>query len=423
MPSRFTKLNPDGQPEAKMPSYEMPRPRRYRRTTDVVLRLFTVYILLTMISLLMIGWLTTKIHVQSIQAQEQVGAANIEITSFPQLTVGFDCNVSELYTNTFLLYEDDLLQAVDKTDLMLDGPSTQVAIFLDLFRDRDSKLPSAMQELLAREGETNDLIDYLKEFGDQRNPTYITAGRDSLGIFVPDRDLVTPRTILATNNFTYDVNSLIQSLSAIRTNDPRSARLTTVPTTGLVDSLLQLLGYFDDSPAKQRVIVVFSDGTDEISSPENRMQLIAGALERGILIYTAFVATSTPGDPDFLRLLAEQTGGQVVAAYDEDHEQINAGYPLRELLPDLFPKPPHCQIHYQTTQASPRQVALYDVDNNQIATGIVPKITLVPPTVTIDSMYISPLVNKSINATLTLTVHAKSNYLTELPRTSDRRNG
>lgn len=381
------------------------RPNRNGPIIRAIAGLFAVPAILMFTGLIGITWLTTEGGLQPIHAQTQeIVDANIDIASFPVVTVTFDCSVVQLVTDTFSLSEDDQPQIIDRTNLNIDGPPTQVAFFLDLFRDRDGKLPSAMDELLFKAGVENDLIDYLKEFGDTRNPTYIIAGRDSLGIFVPARDLVTPHSILAPNLFTYDVNSLINGLQDIRVLNPGSARLVDRPTTGFVDSLLQLLNNFDETYPKQHILVAFSDGTDEISPPQNRDQLIATAVARGIPIYTVFVATSTPGDTDFLRLLAEQTGGQLVALSNEDREQLNAGSVLREFLLNVYPKPPRCQVAYRTTHSSPRKVLLREASQKVIAVGIMPKIVVPPPTVSINSLSVTPLISKSINATVTVTV-------------------
>ena len=370
-----------------------------------IVHLLLVWMTLLLVAVIILLGLTVPVSAQLQPiTTKKIPVAHIDITAFPVLTVTFDCAVNQLYTDTYQLYQDEQRQVVRTTRHTVQELPTQVAILLDLYRDKEAQLPPAMVSLLAQDGkagEANDLRDYLIQLSKDE---LVMAGRDSLGIFVPDRDLVTPHTLLASRPFTYDVNSLINQLNGIFENNPGSARLITSTTTGLVDLSLQLLEQFDYTTPLQRILLIFSDGTDEIFTG-TRESLIMAAITHEIPIYTAFIATSTPGDPTFLQTLAEKTGGKPIVMDEADVVAPHTHIALPTLLTDLFQKQRRCQLIYRTNQAQPKEIRIRNVAAELVAVGTLPKLVVPSPRIKLEPLAVSAITTQSVTATVTATVN------------------
>lgn len=331
-------------------------------------------------------------------SQDETNLPGVDVDNFPQLTANFHCgypdaargtiNIGDMavssltdtvpFTNIMplgqpvFLREDGTIQIEARlaTSLLTGTPPSQVAIFLDLFYERDGTLPLAATELISKAGPQNDLIDYLNELGDSG---IFNAGQDEFGIFLPDGSLREPRSLLATNKFTRDINRFFYLQDEIMGVITDTARLNQERTTALIELLVNTVEILKERPSTQRTLFVFSDGTDEISR-NTELQLIEAARAISLTIHTVYIETGTPGDKQRLERIAKATNGDLLLA-----RQSSA---IRQSLRESFRSQYLCQFRYRTRKAEPGKIEIVNKLGQEVAEMTVPTITIEPPIVT-----------------------------------------
>jgi hypothetical protein len=346
-------------------------------------------------------WTARTVHAQAPnQSEGESGSSStlgrpyrgavVKQDDFPTVTVEFPC-IEPL--GKYLVLENGVAVTMTTPVTRPTSVPARIAVVLDLFNDEDA--PAA-----AFDAATAAVISASNVLTRLASPAPFVRPAPKVAVFLPSSEGL-PAAIV-TPTWSSTPAELSAAVTALLDRSPATRFPAVIESTTAIYQILEKL-IREDLPAnaaERQVILLFSDGTDKVSTQASFDRLVGLALGRGIPIHTVYIPTAAPPD---LRLesLAAGTGGTFLA---------NAGdaVTLTNLLAPIWETQLTCRITYVAQVSPPTVVEIAQRRGGRpvnVATAYLPASLKLPaPLVVIESPQAGDEFTATYEATLPVTV-------------------